>query len=45
MDRLLEMVLVIGIIFLSAYSMKLSNDTMVAVEKWNQSIQLMFVKS
>lgn len=45
MERIHELVLIIGIIFLSAYTIKVSQQSIMEVEKMNQNIQMMFVKS
>lgn len=45
MERIQNMVLIIGIIFLSCYTMKICNDTVNQIERMNQQIQMMFVKS
>jgi|GEM_PF-6047678 len=45
MENIQTLVLTAGIIALSLFSMKLSHDTIAQVERMNQAIQMMFIKS
>lgn len=45
MERTLELALVIGIIFISAYALKINNEAINSMNMMNRSIQMMFVKS
>jgi len=45
MDRLVELTLVIGLIFVSAYSMKTNQDAIRAINEMNKQIQMMFIRS
>lgn len=45
MENIHNLVLTVGIIALSLYSLKLSHDNIMAIERMNQQIQMMFVKS
>ncbi len=45
MDKVLELALVLSIVAIAAYSMKLSHDSIQAMQEMNKQIQMMFVKS
>jgi len=45
MDWFIEMLLIVGLIFVSAYSLKINQDAIQAMNKMNNQIQMMFVKS
>ncbi len=45
MDRLLELILVAGIIVMGMYAMKISEDSIQQVSYMNQQIHMMFIKS
>lgn len=45
MDNITQLILIGGIILISAFSMKLASDAVYQVEKMNEEIQIMFIKS
>jgi len=45
MDWFIETLLIVGLIFITAYSLKINNDAIQAMDKQNKQIQMMFVKS
>lgn len=45
MEKITELLLIGGMILVSVFSIKFSHDSMIAVERMNQQIQMMFVKS
>lgn len=45
MDRLFESVLVIGLIFICAFSMRVNQEAMQTMQQMNQQLHLMFIKS
>ena len=45
MERIFEMVLIVSIVFISSLSMKMSNDSMLAVERMSHEVQVSFFKS
>jgi hypothetical protein len=45
MEKTTELLLIAGMIIISIFSIKFSHDSMVAIERMNNQIQMMFVKS
>lgn len=45
MDGILQLVLVAGIILISLFSIKVSQESIQSINAMNQQIQMMFVKS
>lgn len=45
MDWFIEMLLILGVVFISAYALKINNDAISAMNEMNKQIQVMFVKS
>jgi hypothetical protein len=45
MDRLVELTLVIGIIFITTYSIRVNQEAVQSVNAMNKQIQMMFVRS
>jgi len=45
MERTLEIVLVLGIIFIASYALKINQDAINTMNAQNKQIQMMFVKS
>lgn len=45
MDGMLQLVLTVGLILISAYSIKVSQESVQAVNQMSQQMQMMFVKS
>ena len=45
MDRIVELTLVIGIIFITTYSIKVNQEALQSVNAMNKQIQMMFVRS
>jgi len=45
MEKTLEIVLVVGVIFIAAYALKINQDAINVMNKQNQAVQMMFVKS
>lgn len=45
MEWFIQMLLVVGLIFISAYSIKVNQEAVQAMNTMNKQIQMMFVKS
>jgi hypothetical protein len=45
MDWFIEMLLIVGLIFISAYSIRVNQEAMQTMNELNKQIQVMFVKS
>lgn len=45
MDRIVELALVIGLIFVTTYSMRVNQEALQSVNAMNKQIQMMFVRS
>ncbi len=45
MDWFIETLLILGLIFVTCYSLKINQDAIQAMDKQNKQIQMMFVKS
>ena len=45
MDKILEITLTVGIIFIAAYSMNVNHQAMKTMNEMNKQIQMMFVRS
>jgi hypothetical protein len=45
MDWFIQMLLVIGLIFISSFSLKVNQDAIGAMNAMNKQVQMMFVKS
>lgn len=45
MDWFIEMLLIVGLIFVSAYSLKINQDAIKTMSDQNKKIEMMFVKS
>jgi len=45
MDWFIEMLLILGVVFISAYSLKINHEAIQSINEMNKQIQVMFVKS
>lgn len=45
MDWFIETLLIVGLIFISAYSIRVNQEAMQTMDAMNKQIQMMFVKS
>lgn len=45
MDRIIELILVGGILLMGMYALKISEDSIRQIEFMNQQIHMMFIKS
>ncbi len=45
MDWFTEILLIVGLIFIAAYSIKVNQDAMQAMNELNKQVQMMFIKS
>ena len=45
MDWFIETLLIVGLIFVSVYSIRVNQETMQAMNELNKQIQIMFIKS
>jgi hypothetical protein len=45
MDRIVELTLIVGIIFITTYSIKVNQEALQSVNAMNKQIQMMFVRS
>jgi len=45
MDRIVELTLIVGIIFITTYSIKVNQEALQSINAMNKQIQMMFVRS
>jgi hypothetical protein len=45
MDGLTQMLLIVGLIFISSFSLKVNQDAINSMNAMNEKVQMMFVKS
>jgi hypothetical protein len=45
MDWFIELVLIVGLVFISAFSIKVNQDAIESMNAMNKQLQFMFVKS
>lgn len=45
MDRFMEALLIIGLVFIAGYALKINQEAIASMNQMNQQLQVMFVKS
>lgn len=45
MDRFMEGLLIVGLVFIATYALKINQDAITTMNSMNKQIQMMFVKS